>query len=175
MTWIAPRLERSDPPYVASERRRLDSWLDYHRATLLSKCTGLTGEQLVQRPVATSTLSLLGLVRHMAANERIWFRIRFAGEDIEGLYESPDDPDDPDGAEFDPLDAARADADFQVYLNELDEARRVTEGRSLDDTFGDETVTVDLRWLYAHMIGEYARHNGHADLIRELVDGVTGL
>jgi uncharacterized damage-inducible protein DinB len=172
MTWTAPVPERSDPPYMADERRRLDSWLDFHRATLLSKCAGLTGEQLARRPVATSTMSLLGLVRHMAANERIWFRIRFAGEDVEGLYESPTHPD---GAEFDLIDAARAEADFQIYLDEVDEARRVTEGRSLDETFGDETVTVDLRWLFAHMIGEYARHNGHADLIRELVDGVTGL
>lgn len=71
MTRIVPVLKRSDPPYVAAERRRLDSWLDFHRATLLSKCAGLTGEQLAQRPVATSTLSVLGLVRHMAANERI--------------------------------------------------------------------------------------------------------
>jgi len=172
MPWLAPSLERSDPPYVADERRRLDSWLDFHRATLLSKCADLTGDQLVQRPVATSTLSLLGLVRHMAANERIWFRIRFAGEDVEGLYESPGYPD---GAEFGLIDAARAEADFRIYLDELQEARRVTRGRSLDETFGDESVTVDLRWLYAHMIGEYARHNGHADLIRELVDGVTGL
>ena len=54
-------------------------------------------------------------------------------------------------------------------------ARMVVEGRSLDEKFGDETVTVDLRWLYAHMIDEYARHNGHADLIRELIDGATGL
>ena len=172
MTWIAPVLERTDPPYIADERRRLDSWLDFHRATLLSKCAGLTGEQLARRPVATSTMSLLGLVRHMAANERIWFRIRFAGEGVDGLYESPDYPD---GAEFDLIDAARAEADVQIYLDELETVRRVTQGRSLDETFGDETVTVDLRWLYAHMIGEYARHNGQADLIRELVDGVTGL
>ena len=172
MTWIAPTFERSDPPYVADERRRLDSWLDFYRVTLVCKCAGLTGEQLVQRPMATSTLSLLGLVRHMAANERIWFRIRFAGEDVDRLYESPDYPD---GAEFELIDAAQAEADFQVYLDELEAARRVTRDRSLDETFGDETVTVDLRWLYAQMIGEYARHNGHADLIRELVDGVTGL
>ena len=172
MTWMAPDPERNDPPYVADERRRLDSWLDYHRATLLSKCAGLTGDQLAQRPVATSALSLLGLVRHMAANERIWFRIRFAGEDVEGLYEWPGHPD---GGEFDLLDATRAEADLQIYADELEQARRATAGRSLDETFGDETVTVDLRWLYAHMIGEYARHNGHADLIRELVDGVTGL
>jgi Protein of unknown function (DUF664) len=104
--------------------------------------------------------------------ERIWFRIRFAGEGVDGLYESPDYPD---VAEFDLIDAARAECDFRIYLDELEESQRVTRGRSLDETFGDKTVTVDLRWLYAHMIGEYARHSGHADLIRELVDGVTGL
>jgi len=64
-------------------------WLGFQRATLLHKCAGLTGERLAERPVATSQLSLLGLVRHMAANERTWFRIRFAGEDIHDLYESP--------------------------------------------------------------------------------------
>ncbi len=171
MTWIAPDVERVDPPYVADERRRLDTCLDFHRATLIWKCSGLTAEQLAQRPLATSALSLLGLVRHMAANERIWFRIRFARADVSDLYESADWPD---GAEFELADPADADADFSTYLAEVALARRAVQGRSLDDTFGDETVTVDLRWLYAHMIGEYARHNGHADLIRELVDGATG-
>lgn len=171
MTWIAPILERSYPPYVADDRQRLDSWLDFQRATLLSKCAGLTGEQLVQRPVATSTLSLLGLVRHMAANERIWFRIRFAAEDVEDLYESPEHPG---GAEFALAVAAGAEADFAAYRHEVAQARRCVRGRGLDERFGDELVTVDLRWLYAHMIGEYARHNGHADLLRELVDGATG-
>jgi len=75
MAWIAPEAERTDPPYLADERARLDSWLDFERATLLCKCAGLTGEQLAERPVPSSQLSLLGLVRHMAANERIWFRI----------------------------------------------------------------------------------------------------
>jgi uncharacterized damage-inducible protein DinB len=172
MTWIAPEVQRNTPPYVAGERQRLDGWLDFQRATLLAKCTGLTGEQLAQRPVTTSELSLLGLVRHMAANERIWFRIRFAGEEIEGLYESPEYPD---GAEFAVSDPGQAEADFKTFVDELEETRRVVAGRSLDETFGDETVTVDLRWLYAHMIGEYVRHNGHADIIRELVDGTTGL
>jgi hypothetical protein len=171
MTWIAPNVERADPPYVADERRRLDTFLDFHRATLMWKCSALTAEQLAQRPVATSALSLLGLVRHMAANERIWFRIRFARADVSDLYESADWPD---GAEFELADPAGAGADFATYLAEVELARRAVQGRSLDDTFGDETVTVDLRWLYAHMIGEYARHNGHADMIRELVDGATG-
>ena len=92
MAWIAPAAERMNPPYLADERARLDSWLDFQRATLMYKCVGLTGEQLAERPVASSQLSLLGLVRHMAANERIWFRIRFAGADVDDLYQSPEYP-----------------------------------------------------------------------------------
>ena len=92
MAWIAPAAERMNPPYLADERARLDSWLDFQRATLMYKCVGLTGEQLAERPVPSSQLSLLGLVRHMAANERIWFRIRFAGADVDDLYQSPEYP-----------------------------------------------------------------------------------
>jgi uncharacterized damage-inducible protein DinB len=172
MTWIAPAVQRARPPYLAGERTRLDSWLDFHRATLLGKCTGLTGQQLVTRPVASSELSLLGLVRHMAANERIWFRIRFAAQDVPDLYQSSEYPD---GAEFALAEPAGVELDFATYATEVTQARLAVQGRSLDETFGDETVTVDLRWLYAHMIEEYARHNGHADMVRELIDGVTGL
>ncbi|MBO0822497.1 MAG: DUF664 domain-containing protein [Actinobacteria bacterium] len=171
MTWTAPDVDRADLPYVADERTRLDAWLDFHRATLLQKCAGLTGEQLAIRPVASSALSLLGLMRHMAANERIWFRIRFARAGVEDLYPSAEHAE---GGEFALADPARADEDYAIYLEEVAQARVVTSGRALDETFGDERFTVDLRWLYAHMIDEYARHNGHADLIRELVDGATG-
>jgi hypothetical protein len=173
MTWTAPDVSRVNPPLVADERTRLDGWLDFQRATLLHKCEGLTGEQLARRPVTTSQLSLLGLVRHMAGNERVWFRIRFARADVEDdLYESDECPE---GGEFVLARPATAEADFAIYEEEVAQARAVVQGRSLDETFGDENVTVDLRWLYAHMIDEYTRHNGHADLIREMVDGVTGL
>jgi hypothetical protein len=141
-------------------------------ATLLHKCAGLTAEQLAMRPVASSALSLLGLVRHAAGNERIWFRIRFARQDIDDLYQSPGHPE---GGDFALAEPADAETDFASYLDEVAQARMVVQGRSLDETFGDEMVTVDLRWLYAHMIDEYARHNGHADLIRELFDGAVGL
>jgi uncharacterized damage-inducible protein DinB len=171
MTWTAPDVQRPRPPYVAGERPRLDSWLDFQRATLLHKCAGLTAQQLAQRPVATSELSLLGLVRHMAANERIWFRIRFARSEVEELYAAPGYPN---GAEFALAVPDGAEADLATYLAEIEQTRLVVAGRALDETFGDATVTVDLRWLYAHMIDEYTRHNGHADVIRELVDGATG-
>lgn len=108
MTWTAPAAARIKPPYLADERTRLDASLDYHRATLLGKCAGLTGEQLARRPVPSSALSLLGLVRHMAANERVWFRIRFAREAIDDLYQSPDHPE---GGEFALADPAAAEAD----------------------------------------------------------------
>ena len=173
MTWTAPTVQRPDPRYVADERSRLDLWLDFQRTTLLWKCAGLTAEELAMRPVASSELSLLGLVRHMAANERIWFQIRFRRADVDDLYYSPDDPGG--AGEFALADPVAAAADYATYVEEVAQARKAVEGRPLDETFGDEKVTADLRWLYTHMIGEYARHNGHADLIRELIDGVTGV
>jgi uncharacterized damage-inducible protein DinB len=174
VTWRAPNVQRADPLYIADERRSLDNWLDYHRATLLWKCAGLTAAQLAARPVATSALSLLGLVRHMAENERIWFRIRFAGEAVPRLYFwSPDQPT----TEIDLAAADSAEADFAAYAAEVPEARRAVAGHSLDERFHYGTrgqPERDLRWVYVHMIEEYARHNGHADMIRELIDGTTG-
>jgi uncharacterized damage-inducible protein DinB len=173
VTWIAPAAPRAEPPNVADERTALQGWLDYHRATLLWKCAGLDGEQLTARPVASSTLSLLGLVRHMAEVERSWFRIRFAA--LPGLDALYCDEQYPDG-DFDLTDGARAEADFATFAAECRAADDAVKGRSLDETFthARRGETLDLRWIYLHMIEEYARHNGHADLLRELIDGVTG-
>ena len=173
MTWSAPEVTRTDPPDVAGERESLDSWLDFHRSTLLMKCQGLTGEQLARRAVPPSSLSLLGLVRHMAEVERAWFRIRFAGEAGLGyLYCSDEYPD----GDFDLGGPAGAEADFAAFTRECELARAAAAGRSLDETFVHALrgTTMDLRWVYVHMIEEYARHNGHADLLREQIDGVTG-
>jgi len=94
VTWTAPEIVRADPPTVAGERRSLESWLDYHRATLLYKCQGLAGDQLAQRAVGPSSLSLLGLVRHMAEVERAWFRRRLAGQpEQHGLAQLDAQPD----------------------------------------------------------------------------------
>ncbi|MFI7281182.1 DinB family protein [Micromonospora chersina] len=175
MTWRAPEIDRSHEPYVADERTMLEGWLDYHRDTLLYKCAGLTAEQLRTASVEPSTLTLLGLVRHMANVERWWFRIRAAGEDIPGLYDGDEDPD----ADLNAVADADPAETFATFRAEVEAARKAAAGLSLDHTFrrhrqdgrGDE---MDVRWVYVHMIEEYARHNGHADLIRERIDGVTG-
>jgi hypothetical protein len=170
--WTAPDVTRSNLPYVADERTMLDAWLDFHRETLLFKCAGLTADQLKLRTTEPSPLSLLGLVRHMAEVERVWFRRRFASMDIGALYDTEETPD----GDFLELDTADAEADFATFAEEVEAARRTAADRSLDESFRHPTRDVDisLRWIYVHMIEEYARHNGHADLIRERIDGVTG-
>jgi hypothetical protein len=173
MTWTAPQAQRTDPPEVAGERESLETWLDYHRATLLVKCQGLTAEQLVAPAAAPSTLTLLGLVRHMAENERWWFRREFARQPGVGdLYGSEEFPD----GDLDLADPAHAEADLATYRAECALARAAVAGRSLDEAFGElrRGTPMDLRWVYQHMIEEYARHNGHADILREMIDGVTG-
>jgi len=159
-------------PYVADERAMLDGWLDYHRATLLWKCAGLSGDQLCERSVAPSTMSLLGLVRHMAEVERWWFR-RFRGEpDVPYIYCTDDNED----GDFDDVHPAGAAADLATFERECDLARDAVAGASLDDTVHSERRGIDIsvRWVFTHMIEEYARHNGHADLLRERIDGATG-
>jgi len=172
MTWNAPQIDRRSEPYVADERTMLQGWLDWHRDTLLHKCAGLTPEQLKRASVEPSNLTLLGLVRHMAEVERVWFRIRVAGEEIDRIYSGPDNVD----GDFDDVADADAEADFATFRAEVVACDGVAEGRALDETFISPRSQreMSLRWVYIHMIEEYARHNGHADLIRERIDGVTG-
>ena len=169
--WTAPAIERRPEPEIAPERAGLEDWLDYHRDTLLMKCAGLTIEQLRERAVPPSSLSLLGLVRHLAEVERSWFRRRLAGQDAGHIYCTDDKPD----GDFDDVDTADPEADFATYRVEVEQARGVAADRRLEDAFvGQEGFSRDLRWIYVHMIEEYARHNGHADLLRERIDGSTG-
>ena len=172
MTWTAPPITRQSTPPVAGERQMLEAWLDFHRQTLLRTCSGLTAGQLRQRSAPPSTLSLLGLVRHMTDVERGWFRRRIAGEDIGFLYSSEADPD----GEFGNVGSADAEQDFAAYREEVELARRAAAGRELDGTFVHERrkVVMSVRWVYLHMIEEYARHNGHAGLLRQRIDGATG-
>jgi hypothetical protein len=165
--------ERNDPAFVADELRMLDAWLDFHRATLLTKSAGLDGPQLRARAVPPSTLSLLGLVRHMAEVERNWFRNVLADEGAPPLFYSDDFPD----GDFDLVDDADAGADLATFHAEVDHARALTAtAGSLDDIGRRQRrgEDVSLRWILVHMIEEYARHNGHADLLRQCVDGTVG-
>jgi uncharacterized damage-inducible protein DinB len=166
-----PKDDRFEPPQVGDERATLEGFLDFHRDTLLWKCAGLGDEQLRERSVPPSQLSLHGLVRHLAAVERSWFRQRFAGQDVPDLFYTEDNPD----GDF--LDTAGADAaaDVATFRAEVEAVKRTVRDRSLDETFTDQRGrTFSLRWIYVHMIEEYARHNGHADLLRERIDGATG-
>jgi uncharacterized damage-inducible protein DinB len=172
-TWTAPAIDRADPDRISEERVALEQWLDYHRVTLLQKCAGLTAEQLKRRAVPPSRLSLLGLVRHMVEVEQWWFRMHAAGEDLVFPY-------DPDGVglDFEDIDDADAASNLEDYRRACDESRAAVAGKALDDVVpsrGDHPErTRDIRWIYVHMIEEYARHNGHADLLREVIDGATG-
>ena len=165
-------VERIDPPLVAQEREMLGAWLDYHRATLAVKCEGLTDDQLRAQAVPPSSLSLLGLVRHMGEVERSWFRRVLSGEQAPPRYYSDENPD----GDFDDVaDAVVADA-FGYWRDECAYAReRVAAAPSLDVTgTGRQGEGYSLRWIMVHMIEEYARHNGHADLLRERIDGTVG-
>ncbi|HEY2174157.1 MAG TPA: DinB family protein [Mycobacteriales bacterium] len=164
---------RTDPPFVAAERPMLESWLEFHRATLLVKCEGLSDDQLRDRSVPPSSLSLLGLVRHMTEVERNWFRRVLLDEDVARLYWSDDNLD----GDFDDVDTADVAADLAIFRAELDHVRAVGEAHPDLDAVGARKRRgngVTLRWIYIHMIEEYARHNGHADFLRERIDGATG-
>jgi len=168
VTWKAPDVERPEGPLTGPERPMLQAFLDWHRATLLHKCAGLTGEQLAERTVPPSDLSLLGLVRHMTKVERIWFRQRFAGEPVDNPF------GEDKSADFERTDPARAAADYARLTEDFKLADAAVAHASLDETFTHRGEVMSLRLIYLHMIEEYARHLGHADLLRERTDGATG-
>jgi uncharacterized damage-inducible protein DinB len=148
-------------------------FLDYHRATLAMKCDGLADEELRQRAVPTSSLSLLGLVRHMAEVERTWFRRVINGEELPLVWS----PEGDYQAAYDPSGSSVSEA-FAAWQTEIEHSRRIeAEAASLDVTgfhapWGED---VSLRLVMLHLIHEYARHNGHADFLREAIDGAVGV
>ncbi|QWB26976.1 MULTISPECIES: DinB family protein [Streptomyces] len=167
-------IERTEPATDAAERTMLEGWLDYHRNTLAWKCEGLSDEQLRTASVEPSELSLMGLVRHMAEVERGWFRKVLTNEDAPPIYYSDEDQD----GEFHLTESDTYQEAFATWQAEIETARRNAARFALDDlSEGKHRRTgeqFNLRWIYTHMIEEYARHNGHADLIRERLDGSTG-
>jgi len=169
MMWTAPEVPLPDVPLTGDDRPMLEGFLAWHRALLRHKCAGLGGEPLARRSVPPSNLSLLGLVRHMAKVERVWFRERIAGQDLEPMY----DPALGKDADFEDLDPARAQADYERFLEECRLADAALAAASYDDTITSRMGEMSVRSVVVHMIEEYAQHNGHADLLRECVDGTT--
>ena len=169
MTWIAPE-PPDDPasPDTGEIRPILQGYLDHHRLTLLRVCAGLTAEQLTLRPVPPSSLSLLGLVRHMTKVERTWLRIRAAGEDIAPLFPATDE-------DFGDLDPANADLAVAALPAEWTACDAAVAQLPLEHILGARGQQVSLASVYIHLVEEWARHNGHADLIRQAIDGTTGL
>lgn len=174
-------VERVDPPLRAGESETLLAFLDYHRATLRGKVAGLDAAAL-DRPVPPSTMTLGGLVSHLTLVEDNWFSVVLSGHDSAPPWDTVDWEADNDwdwhvasGQELAPLLAAyddtvrRADACIAAALDAggLDTVSARTSRRTGEGKFS-------LRWILLHMIEEYARHNGHADLLREAVDGSVG-
>jgi hypothetical protein len=169
-TFSAP--QRPDVPDSGEERSQLEAWLDFHRATLLHKCDGLGAAQLKERPLATSPLSLLGMVRHMTRVEQVWFEDRLAGINTSPYYSDEGRRD----ADFNDLESASLEEVIDLYLHSLKVSREIAKDHELDELTKKpgRSGHVDLRWIYMHMSQEYARHCGHADLLREMIDGTTG-
>lgn len=153
-------MERREPPQTEDERVLLDGWVDYYRATLLHKCAGLTPEQLVERSCPPSDMSLIGLVRHLTEMERAYVH-RLVQPELPLRYVTTDD----DNADFDQASPGTTGDDLTTFAEHCEKSRQVMADLPLDGR---------LRWRYLYLVKEYARHLGHADLLRERIDGVTG-
>jgi uncharacterized damage-inducible protein DinB len=170
-------MERIDPKLANDEHTMLSEFLDFHRATVLRKIDGLLPSQLTAQPLASSTLTLAGLLKHLTLNEDTWFSERFAGLPAREPWASAPFDDDPDWEMHSALHDS-AEELVAAYLDACERSRAVVSGRSLDDLsvlpnrMGTEHFS--LRWIMVHMIEETARHNGHMDLLREALDGAKG-
>lgn len=172
--WVDPEDDpRETDTASKGEKAILAEYLDRYRMTLEMKCAGLDAEQLARRSVPPSTLSLLGLVRHLATVEHRWFRMVLGGQpDLPRLYKSEEDFDlDFNGAV--PDDAVVADA-WATWRREVAHARELYAGLDLGATVDVHGESAEARDIIVHMVEEYARHVGHADLLRECIDGRTG-
>ncbi|MGW4649463.1 DinB family protein [Kitasatospora sp. NPDC004289] len=164
--------ERVGPPLLGDERGTLRGFLEYQRATLAMKCAGLTDEELRQKSSPPSELSLLALVRHMAEVERAWFRRVFEDNEVPLVWSDEIDFQ----AAYDASRSNRAEA-FAAWEAEVETSRRIEREAASLDLVGRQPrweEDVSLRMVMVHVLVEYARHNGHADFLRESVDGTVG-
>jgi uncharacterized damage-inducible protein DinB len=164
--------DRIGPPNFGSEREMLRAFLEFHRTTLAMKCEGLTDKQLREQSMPPSTLSLLALVRHMAEVERAWFRRVFDDNDAPMVWSDTIDFQ----AAYDASESTRAEA-FTAWEAEVENSRRIEREAESLDLSGFQPrweEDVSLRMVMLHLLLEYGRHNGHADFLREGVDGTVG-
>lgn len=162
---------RPQPPYAADERETLIGFVDFLRATIVRKCEGLTEEQLRSAPTF-SDMTLLGLVRHLTMVERYWFQGVFLDDDVEFLWSE----EDPDG-DWKPSADETAEGVLAAYADECALSNKIAREHPLDAMSKyarSEDERASLRWILVHMVEETGRHAGHADLLREALDGVTG-
>ncbi|MBM7786328.1 DinB family protein [Tenggerimyces flavus] len=170
MVFTSP-VERATPDRLADERESLTQQLDLHRATLLRKLDGLDDEQLRRRPMPTSGLNLLGLVKHLAETEHGWFVRIYGGLPEPDLFPTDGEPD----ADFRIGPDEKVDELVGQYLRTCERARALVAAGGLDDVATTPSgARANLRAILVHLIQETARHNGHADFIREAIDGTTG-
>jgi uncharacterized damage-inducible protein DinB len=164
-------LDYQDIPRTVDERTTLLSFLTWQRHTLARKCDGLDAEQLRRRSAAPSSLSLLGLVRHLTDVELGWFRRTLDQQDAADLYSTESNPE----GDFNDVDSTDPSDVFSAWHAEIKRADEVIARHRLDDEVSQHTGRrVTMRWILVHMVEEYSRHNGHADLLRERIDGATG-
>ena len=165
-------VELSSPLLQGTEAQVTWSMVDYHRSLLLLKCQGLDDGDLTRRAVPSSNVTLLGLLRHLTKVEHYWFQRCFLGRAQPAIYSTPEEPD----ADFDRLDETATDEVVARYLAICDESRAIARAHELTEIAALERdgEPVSLRFIGVHMVDEYARHLGHADLIREAIDGATG-
>jgi len=169
---VWPVARQVEIPRHADEFDMLKAYLDYYRETFALKCAGLDPARLSERSAPPSTMSLHGLARHLASVERWWFAINFAGLDLPMLYYTDEDPDQDFGSlDGDPLGA------LQTWHAECARSRQIVEQATGLDQPGarNRNGSYSLRWLMLRLIAEYAQHAGHADLLREGIDGATGV
>jgi uncharacterized damage-inducible protein DinB len=170
---------RPEPPLAADETATLLGFLDFHRATLAWKCGGLDADAL-RVSVGPSTMTLGGMLKHLAFVEDYWFSLRFLGRGLPPPWDTVDWDGDPDWTWH---SAAQESPEALVALwqGAVNRSRAVV-AKALDEGGLEQLARCpfptgeapSLRWILCHMIEEYARHNGHADLIRESIDGLTG-
>ena len=170
-----PGIPRQDPDLQAGDLAVLAQYLDYHRATLAMKCARLGDADLKRRAVPTSSLSLLGLVRHLTEVEYWWFCVWLDGQPDHAFYYTDEDPD----GDFHNVDSHPVAEVWSTYSARVEESRRILGTYSNGDEPArgrpsESSKPRNVRWVVAHMVEEYARHNGHADLLREAIDGETG-